>query len=116
MKRHSVVIIVATLLAIAVVQLGGPMQVNADLITDTFETSHDYAGGNVVGSIWDGVLNPNNLAVGNANITSPAPVDSLGQRRLFQVGKARRLLPSAMHRRCLGWSRATLTFPFKWPA
>jgi streptogramin lyase len=40
-------------------------------LTDAFNVSHDYSGGNVAGTVWDGVLNPANLALGNANLTKP---------------------------------------------
>ena len=35
-------------------------------VTDNFQTAHDYAGGNVAGTIWDGVLNADHLAPGMA--------------------------------------------------
>ncbi len=47
----------------------GASQASAGVITDDFNTSHDYSGGNVSGTIWDGVLNTGNADGVDANIS-----------------------------------------------
>jgi uncharacterized protein YjbI with pentapeptide repeats len=47
---------------------GGVNEIQAGEVYDDFSVSHDYSGGNVAGTIWGGVLNSNDLALGNANI------------------------------------------------
>lgn len=58
--------------ALALVSLcvSSPLAI-AGIIVDTFSINKDYAGGNVTGTIWSGVLNSGNLSVGNANISNP---------------------------------------------
>jgi hypothetical protein len=46
--------------------------VGGTYFADNFDVPHNYRGGNVVGTGWDGVLNPNNLLSGDADITAPA--------------------------------------------
>lgn len=41
----------------------------AGTVVDDFNVPHNYAGGNVNGTIWSGVLNPGSLAQGDASIT-----------------------------------------------
>jgi hypothetical protein len=41
-------------------------------LADNFDVSHNYSGGNVAGTGWDGVLNPDNLLSGDADITATA--------------------------------------------
>jgi N-acetylneuraminic acid mutarotase len=38
---------------------------------DPFTVSHNFSGGDVSGTIWDGVLNADHLAVGDANLSNP---------------------------------------------
>lgn len=45
---------------------------NAALVTDDFNVAHDYSGGNVAGTIWDGIrFNEGDISgvVANANTT-----------------------------------------------
>ena len=46
--------------------------IGGSYFADNFDVPHNYIGGNVVGALWDGVLNPNNLLAGDAGITAPA--------------------------------------------
>lgn len=46
-----------------------PLLCRAGMVTDDFNAVHDYAQGNVSGTIWDGVLNAGQLQVGDASIT-----------------------------------------------
>ena len=39
-------------------------------VIDTFDVSHDYSGGNVAGTIWNGMLNADHLVSGDASITN----------------------------------------------
>jgi len=52
----------------------GASEAAAETITDDFNTSHDYSGGNVAGTIWDGIrYNEGDIAnvIADANTTSP---------------------------------------------
>jgi len=51
----------------------------AGTITDDFDTDHDYSGGNVAGTIWDGIrYNEGNIA----NVTANANTSSTGELTL----------------------------------
>lgn len=57
-----------SLIAVAALLLGGlATSVPATTITDDFAISHNYAGGDVGGTIWSGVLNSGNADALNAN-------------------------------------------------
>lgn len=58
------------LIPCGVLLLWNASRVEGGVILDTFDTSHNYAGGNVASTVWDGVLNFGNLSVGNANTSN----------------------------------------------
>jgi len=66
MKVHSPL---AVLLALALLLASRPLL--AVTLSDSFDASHDYASGNVTGTIWSGVLNTGKLLSGVANTSSP---------------------------------------------
>jgi len=54
---------------------------HAVTIADNFDTSHDYSGGNVAGTIWDGVLfNSGSVGAQNASgLTANANTTNTGR-------------------------------------
>ena len=53
---------------------------------DPFAIAHDFGGGDVSGTIWDGVLNADHLAVGDANLSNAGELD-LVRSRQFRLGR-----------------------------
>jgi regulation of enolase protein 1 (concanavalin A-like superfamily) len=54
-----------TALATIAVALGLQANLQAQTYTDNFDTYHDYSSGDVSGTMWDGILNPENLDPGS---------------------------------------------------
>jgi regulation of enolase protein 1 (concanavalin A-like superfamily) len=55
--------------AVTLLSLSGPAMA-ATTFTDNFDTAHDYSGGNVAGTVWDGVVNAGNAVALNSSTTT----------------------------------------------
>ena len=90
-KNHSKTALLSAS-AVTLLSLSGPAMA-ATTFTDNFNTAHNYSGGNVTGTIWNGVVN-----AGNA-VTLNSSTATAGQLRIAAAN-------------AVGWDAGVYSAPF----